>query len=68
MKIDTLNQVRQRLRADDGRLRKVATESGLSYDTVLRIKNEEGDPGYSKVRILAEHYGIAPRVKKRKAV
>lgn len=27
----------------------------MPYDTVLRIKNREGDPGYSKVRALATY-------------
>ena len=33
-------------------------EPGLSYDTLLRIKNEEGDPGYSKVIRLAVKLGL----------
>lgn len=37
-----------------GDLPAVAREAGLSYDTVLRIKNRENDPGYSKVRRLAD--------------
>lgn len=28
----------------------------MSYDTILRIKNGEGDPGYSKVRRLADYF------------
>lgn len=36
-----------------GDLRAIAAESGVAYDTVLRIKNGEGDPGYSKVARLA---------------
>lgn len=33
-------------------------EGGLKYDTLLRIKNEEGDPGYSKVVRLAVKLGL----------
>lgn len=56
MKNDLLTKVRESLRADEGRLRQVAMDTGLSYDTVLRIKNEEGDPGFSKVNTLAAYY------------
>lgn len=56
MNIDNLHYVRTRLAADVGNLRQVADDTGLSYDTVLRIKNGEGDPGYSKVRILVDYY------------
>lgn len=35
-----------------GELNRVARESGIPYDTVLRIKNRENDPGYSKVATL----------------
>lgn len=35
-----------------GDLVTVARESGIAYDTVLRIKNRENDPGYSKVLAL----------------
>lgn len=53
--MDILTQVRTRLQANKGRLREIAAESGLSYDTVLRIKNGEGDPGFSKVQTLYRH-------------
>lgn len=36
-----------------GDLREIAADAGVAYDTVLRIKNGEGDPGYSKVARLA---------------
>lgn len=49
-----LQQVREGLEANKGRLREIAAESGLSYDTVLRIKNGEGDPGFSKVQTLSQ--------------
>lgn len=35
-----------------GDLPALAKASGMSYDTILRIKNREGDPGYSKVEKL----------------
>lgn len=43
------------LKRREGQMRKVADESGIAYDTVLRIKNGEGDPGYSKVEQLARY-------------
>jgi len=39
-----------------GDLPKVSRATGIPYDTVLRIKNGEGDPGYSKVQRLAEYF------------
>lgn len=56
---DTLTLVKTELRKRSGELRQIASNAGLSYDTVLRIKNGEGDPGYSKVRALAEFLGLA---------
>ncbi len=58
---DLLISVRAALKSAQGDLPKVARDTGLSYDTVLRIKNGEGDPGYSKVRILAEYFGLICR-------
>lgn len=54
---DLLDFVRSQLAAHKGYLRRVAAESGVAYDTCLRIKNHEGDPGYSKVRALADYFG-----------
>lgn len=54
--MDILQQVRTALETNKGRLRDVATETGLSYDTVLRIKNGEGDPGFSKVEVLHRYF------------
>ncbi|MBX3603219.1 MAG: helix-turn-helix transcriptional regulator [Rubrivivax sp.] len=51
---DLLERVIGELDRRRGDLRDVAKEAGLSYDTVLRIKNRENDPGYSKVKALAE--------------
>jgi len=53
---DLLQYVREQLAAHEGHLRRVAVESGIAYDTCLRVKNGEGDPGYSKVRILADYF------------
>lgn len=51
---DLLERVIQELDHRRGDLREVARAAELSYDTVLRIKNRENDPGYSKVRALAD--------------
>lgn len=55
MKTDLLERVVSELESRKGDLLKVARDSGIPYDTVLRIKNRENDPGYSKVRALASH-------------
>lgn len=49
---DPLEEVVSELNQRSGELRRVASESGIPYDTVLRIKNRENDPGYSKVLAL----------------
>ena len=51
---DLLETVVSELGRRKGELQTVAKESGVPYDTVLRIKNKENDPGYSKVRALAD--------------
>ncbi len=53
---DLLNDVIAELERREGALRAVAKDSGIPYDTVLRIKNRENDPGYSKVRALADFF------------
>lgn len=50
---DLLERVVTALEARKGDLQSVARATGVPYDTVLRIKNRENDPGYSKVRALA---------------
>ena len=60
---DLLEFVRQQLELHKGDLRRVAAESAIAYDTCHRIKNGEGDPGYSKVRALADYFvsqGVKP--------
>lgn len=52
---DLLKRVVAALEARKGDLPAVAKATGVAYDTVLRIKNGEGDPGYSKVRKLADY-------------
>lgn len=49
---DLLESVVAELNKRKGDLPRVAKESGVPYDTVLRIKNRENDPGYSKVLTL----------------
>ena len=47
-----LQQVRDALHHQRGNLREIARESGVSYDTVLRIRDNETDPGFSKVAAI----------------
>lgn len=56
--IDLLDAVVAELDRRRGDLVRVAGEAGMSYDTVLRIKSRENDPGYSKVKRLAEALGL----------
>ena len=55
---DTLQKVRAELAERSGQLRRIADEARVSYDTLLRIRDGETDPGYSKVaavhRVLFE--------------
>lgn len=52
---DILKRVQARLKDPDTVIRKVATDTGMNYDTVLRIRDGEVDPGYSKVKKLADY-------------
>jgi hypothetical protein len=53
---DQLAVVRAELERRRGSLRIVAEESGIAYDTVLRIKNEpESTPAYDKVLTLLRY-------------
>lgn len=54
---DLLECVKEQLQARKGSLRQVAEDTGIAYDTVHRIKNGEGDPGYSKIKTLVEYFG-----------
>jgi hypothetical protein len=53
--------LRERVVAELGRrmgdLPAVSKQSGVPYDTVLRIKNCEGDVLYSNIRKLADYFG-----------
>ena len=50
--INMLEKVVAALEARTGDLRKVAVETGIPYDTILRVKNRENDPAFSRVAIL----------------
>lgn len=52
---DLLEQVVQELERREGQLAQIAREVEMPYDTVLRIKRRENDPGYSKVAALHRH-------------
>ncbi|MFZ9960521.1 MAG: hypothetical protein ACO3GP_09020 [Candidatus Limnocylindrus sp.] len=60
---DLLDAVIAALEDRMGNLRAIAAESGVPYDTVLRIKNREGQPAYGKVRALADALGIRAAIK-----
>lgn len=53
---DLLDQVVQELNSRQGDLPKIARETGIPYDTILRIKRRENDPGYSKVAALHRYF------------
>jgi hypothetical protein len=57
---DPLDAVIAELEKRKGELPAVAKATGIPYDTVLRIKNRENDPGYSKVQTL--HRFLFPAV------
>ena len=50
--INMLEKVVAELQARTGELGKVATETGIPYDTILRVKNSENDPSFSRVAAL----------------
>lgn len=52
---DLLAEVVQELNQRQGSIATIARETGISYDTVLRIKRQENDPGYSLVAALHRH-------------
>jgi len=47
-----LTKVVAALQARTGDLRKVATDTGIPYDTILRVKNQENDPSFGRVAAL----------------
>lgn len=66
--MDTLQFVRDQLGANVGDLRRISRATGISYDTVLRIKAGEGDPGYSKVALLARYFERRTETERRREV
>lgn len=56
-----LEKVRTELVTRKGDLMKIARETKVSYDTILRIRDNECDPGYSKVETLYQHLFAAGR-------
>jgi transcriptional regulator with XRE-family HTH domain len=56
--MDKLTIIRDELERRKGDLRRISAETGLSYDTVLRIKNGECDPGFSKIATLADYLRV----------
>ena len=57
-----LDKVRDRLKSlryND--LLAVGVETGISYDTLRRIKLQLCDPAFSKVQRLAEHFRVVRR-------
>lgn len=59
---DLLDAVVHELERRTGDLRTVARAARMSYDTVHRMKRRENDPGYSKVRRMADALGIRVQV------
>jgi predicted transcriptional regulator len=55
MNDDLLDRVVAELERRHGDLRRVADQSGVPYDTVLRVKNRENDPTYSRIKRLADY-------------
>ena len=51
-KTTMLEDVVLELKIRNGAIRKIADATGVSYDSVLRIKNGKNDPGYSSVATL----------------
>lgn len=53
-----LEILRNELERRKGDIRRISEAVGMSYDTVLRIKNGEGDPAFGKVEKLAGYLGV----------
>lgn len=62
--IDQLSEVRAELDRRSGSLRRVAADTGISYDTVQRIKRGEGVPAYDKVLKLYRYLFRTPGARK----
>ena len=61
MTMTDLDTIRQRLDASKGDLRRIAEATGVGYYTILRIKDGEGDPGFSKVDALKRYFASRRR-------
>lgn len=59
---DLLQAVRAELARLKGKMPLVARQSGVGYYTCQRIKQGEGDPGYSAVAKLAKCLGLKVEV------
>ena len=57
--ITMLSKVVDELNSRATSMRKVASDTGISYDTVLRVKNQESDPAFGLV--LALHNYLFPQ-------
>ena len=53
---DLLQHVLHCLDTTEASIATIAEGSGVGYDTVLRIKKGDHDPGYSKVRALGDYF------------
>jgi hypothetical protein len=56
---DMLESVIKELNARTGTLPKLARDTKIPYDSLLRIKNRENDIGYSKVKLLHAYFASA---------
>lgn len=54
--INMLEKVVAALEARTGDLRTVAAATGIPYDTILRVKNRENDPAFSRVAVLYAYF------------
>ena len=55
--MDMLERVRSRLAKMKGqRLFDLSAATGISYDTLLRIREQRADPAYGKVAQLAAYF------------
>jgi hypothetical protein len=54
-----LDRVRDKLARKKGaELFALEAATGISYDTLLRIRDSKTDPAFSKVQTLAVHFGV----------
>ena len=44
----------------------ISDETGISYDTILRIRDHKVDPAFSKVQMLAEYFHLVRHKELRK--